>query len=182
MCLVSSLRLAGKASNWLRPVKPVLSRNEELPLSRISEKNVRFRTRQEICRDVSLVLNDPRLHVGTKYAVVDQVLWVWSEFDGKHTGCKYWSKKARASGSKRGGLVHEHLVPRGIVREKIFALRNPTPTAVRRTLQTWCVGVVVTRDEDDRLNELGLRQSRPDTWDKRNKWARYEEAGIAIAD
>jgi hypothetical protein len=150
-------------------------------LGRISEKNERYRTKAEICRDVSLVLSDERLHRGTKYAVVDQVLWVWSEFDGKHTGCKYWSKAARASGSKREGLIHEHLVPRDIVRKKVFGLRNPTPAAVRRTLTTWCVGVVVTKAEDDRLNELGLRQAMPESWDKRDKWARYKAAKIEIA-
>ena len=150
-------------------------------MARISERNTRYRTRVEICRDVSLVLQDQRLHVGTKYAVVDQVLWVWSEFDGKHVGCKYWSVAAKATGSRRDGLIHEHLVPRAVVREKIFGLRNPTQQAVRRTLQTWCVGVVVTKTEDERLNKAGLRSSMPKDWDKRDKWARYKAVGIAIA-
>jgi hypothetical protein len=150
-------------------------------VARISPKNVRYRSKEEICRDVAFVLNCPELHVGTKHAVVDQVLWVWSEFDGKHSGCKYWSKKAVASRSRREGLIHEHLVPRKIVREKLFALRTKTPQSIRRTLTTWCVGVVVTEAEDARLKDLGLNSSMPKNWNKRDRWARYTEARIAIA-
>ena len=150
-------------------------------MARISERNARYRTRDEICRDVSLILQDERLHVGTKYAVVDQVLWVWSEFDGKHVGCRYWSVAAKATESRREGLIHEHLVPREVVRQKIFGLRNPTQEAVRRTLKTWCVGVVVTKTEDEKLNNLGLRSSMPLDWNRRDKWARYKAAEIAIA-
>jgi hypothetical protein len=39
----------------------------------------------------------------------------------------------------------------------------------------------VTKAEDDRLNELGLRQAMPESWDKRDKWARYKAAKIEIA-
>jgi hypothetical protein len=150
-------------------------------VARISPINVRFRSKSEICHDVSFVLNCTELHIGTKHAVVDQVLWVWTEFDGKHVGCKYWSKEAVATRSKRNGLIHEHLVPRKIVRDKLFGLRKPTTEAVRRTLTNWCVGVVVTAEEDQRLNAPGLNSSMPKTWDKRDRWARYKAASIAIA-
>lgn len=94
-------------------------------MGRISEKSPLYRTKQEILEDIAFVLACGNLRFGTKFAVVDQIIWVWSEFDGKHKGCRYWSEKAIATGSKREGLVHEHVVPRKIIRAKLFALRSP---------------------------------------------------------
>lgn len=150
-------------------------------MARISEKNIRFRTKEEICRDVAFVLRTSKLHKGTKYAVVDQALWVWTEFDGKYKGCKYWSEKAVAAGSGRRRLIHEHLVPRKLVRDKLFRLRKPTQAAVHRILRKWCVGVVVTQAEDRRLKQRRLNSKMPQKWNRRDRWARYKAAGIDIA-
>jgi len=149
-------------------------------MARISPKNKRFRTKDEICRDVSHILRSSDLHDGTKLAVIDQIFWVWSEFDGKHAGCKYWSKAATESGLKNKGLVHEHLIPRKIVREMILNLEDLSPEAVNDILDRFCVGVVVTKAEDTRLNELKLNSQMPPDWDHKNLWARYHAAGIEV--
>ena len=149
-------------------------------MARISPKNIRYRTKEIICRDVSFILRCNELHPGTKLAVVDQVFWVWSEFDGKHAGCRYWSKEAIDSGLKNKGLVHEHLVPRKIVREMLLNLTDPTPEAIQSIFERYCIGVVVTQKEDARLNELGLRSKMPSDWDNKNIFARYESAGIDV--
>ena len=151
-------------------------------MARISPKNIRYRTKGEIARDVSYILSCDELHMGTKLAVVDQVFWVWSEFDGKYKGCRYWSAKARNSKPEKGGLIHEHMVPRKIVREKLLELTKPTPQLVEELLNKWCVGVVVTKKEDNKLNELRLGSRMPDGWDGENPKARYLAAGIDIAD
>lgn len=149
-------------------------------MARISTKNIRFRPKDVICRDVSHVLRSKDLHIGTKLAVIDQIFWVWSEFDGKHAGCRYWSKSATESGLKNKGLVHEHLIPRKIVREMLLNLDDPSPEAVNDILGRFCVGVVVTKAEDTRLNQLGLNAEMPPNWDRKNLWARYEAAGIEV--
>lgn len=149
-------------------------------MARISTKNIRFRPKDVICRDVSHVLRSSDLHIGTKLAVIDQIFWVWSEFDGKYAGCKYWSKAATESGLKNKGLVHEHLIPRKIVREMLLKLDNPSPEAVYDILDRYCVGVVVTKAEDTRLNQLGFNSEMPINWDHQNLWARYEAAGIEV--
>ena len=149
-------------------------------MGRISERNPRYRTKQEIVEDLALVLACNSLRFGTKYAVVDQVIWVWSEFDGKHKGCSYWSEQALATGSKRAGLVHEHVVPRSIIRKELFALRNPSITTLKRLLDRLCIGVVVTKEEDDHLRSLKLHASMPDDWDGQDVWARYRKANIHV--
>jgi hypothetical protein len=148
-------------------------------MSRIPEKNRRFRSQAEICEDVASVLRS-RLHYGTKFAVLSEVVWVWSEFSGKLKGCRYWSKAACRTKSESKFLVHEHLVPKGVIIEKLFALPSPSPKAVRRVLERYCIGVVVTRAEDKELTHLGLRSKMPGDWDKKNPWARYVAARIEV--
>ena len=149
-------------------------------MARISNKNERFRTKDEICRDVAFVISCDSLHRGTKLAVVDQVLWVWTEFEGKYEGCEFWSEAALELGFKSAGLVHEHLIPRKIVRKMLFDLSAPTITEVRKILDAYCIGVVVTKEEDLRLNSIGLRSKMPEDWDGANLWARYREADIRV--
>ena len=151
-------------------------------MGRISEKSPLYRTKPEILEDIAFVLACDNLRFGTKFAVVDQIIWVWSEFDGKHKGCRYWSEKAIATGSKREGLVHEHVVPRKIIRAKLFALRKPNIASVKRILNSLCIGVVVTKEEDDRLRQLKLHASMPDDWDHKDIWARYRKAGISVKE
>jgi len=150
-------------------------------MARVSPKNPRYRSKEEICRDVAFVISCETLHIGTRLAVVDQVFWVWTEFDGKYDGCKYWSKKAKAlpKGEAKGNLVHEHLVPRKVVRQKL--LRCKSANDVRTVLETWCIGVVVTREEDQLLNSLRLGSAMPHDWDGIDPWARYTKAGIRLA-
>src|ERR1035437_8238166 len=145
-------------------------------MARISSKKIRFRSKEVICQDVSHILRCSELHIGTKLAVVDQIFWVWSEFDGKHAGCKYWSKAAIESGLKNKGLVHEHLIPRKVVREMLLNLDHPFPEAVNDILERLCIGVVVTKAEDKRLKDLGLNSKMPAYWDQQDLWARYHSA------
>jgi hypothetical protein len=77
-------------------------------------------------------------------------------------------------------LIHEHVVPRKIIREKLFALRKPSVTSVKRVLEKYCIGVVVTKEEDDRLRDLRLHASMPEDWDKKDVWARYKKADIRV--
>jgi hypothetical protein len=149
-----------------------------LKMARISSKNPRFRTKEEICHDLSYILLDSHLHTGTKLAVVDQIFWVWTEFEGKYKGCNFWSKEAISSNLKDKGLVHEHLVPRKIVREQLLALPDKNPDAIRSFLDNILIGVVVTKGEDDELNKLGLRSIMPSDWDDKDVWARHKAAGI----
>jgi hypothetical protein len=148
-------------------------------MPRIPTKNPRYRTKSELCRDVAVVLNSS-LHYGTKHAVLSEATWVWTEFEGKYHGCEYWSEAAWKLQDQQKMLVHEHAVPKSIVIQRLLELSNPTADLVNQLLVSYCKGAVLTREEDARLNGLGLRSRMPDDWDEQDVWARYAIAGILL--
>jgi hypothetical protein len=152
-------------------------------MAKISKKSRRFRTKDDIVQDLVKVLNMD-LTYGTKYAVVSEVFWVWSEFDGKHNGCRLWSVAARKSGRDVKNLIHEHVVPRKTMLGKFDLSQFPEKTVsemdVRSLLDRFCIGCVITREEDARLKSRGLNSTMPEGWDQVNVWARYDLAGIVV--
>jgi len=148
-------------------------------MARISPSNARYRDKPTICRDVAVILRAD-LSYGTKYSVVSEVTWVWSEFNGKLEGCRYWSEAALAASG--APLIHEHVVPKSVIISRLFALSEPTPDAVKDVLEQLCIGVVVTKHENLPRNALGLRSVMPADWCGANPWARYEAAGITVVD
>ena len=147
-------------------------------MARISKKNPRYRTKKEICEDLSVILQSP-ITVGTKIAVVNEVLWVWSEFNGKYQGCQWWSKESlRTFKNQTTGFIHEHVVPKKLMRESLMSLKNLSPESIHHYLETHCIGVVVTKEEDIKLNKAGLNSKMPVDWDGKDVWARYQAVGI----
>jgi hypothetical protein len=156
-------------------------------VARISPNSPRYRTKQQLAEDVASVLNS-KLQYGTKFAVLKEVTWVWTESSGKFIGCPYWSAAAvrqfkRDHSRKR--LVHEHVVPKKVVIDMLFGAANPTADSVRAILDKFLIGVVVTKKEDLRLNvEFG--KSMPDEFDDersnafRDPWLRYRRCGIQV--
>lgn len=148
-------------------------------MARISEKNNRYRSKETICKDLAYVLSS-EVSYGTKYAVVHEITWIWSEFNGKHQGCKYWSEKAINSGLTNKELIHEHIVPRKVMISALMNMENPTPDKIFNYLKKYCIGVVVTKEEDIRLNKAGLRSKMPNSWNEDDPWERYNLVGIKV--
>ena len=144
-----------------------------------AKKNRRFRTKNELCSDLAFVLNSS-LHYGTKFAVLNDATWVWTEFEGKYVGCEYWSEAAWEIRSQQKMLVHEHVIPRNIVIQRLLDLSIATASSVNELLASLCRGAVITKHEDARLDSLGLRSKMPAGWDETDVWARYKLAGIAL--
>lgn len=149
-------------------------------MPKISDGSKRFRTKDQIATDVAAVLN-AELTWGTQHAVLADAVWVWSEYDGKLTGCRHWSPAAWKSRDERTKLMHEHVVPKRIIIERLAELRgHATAATVKRVLSHWCVGVVLLRTEDALLSKAGLRAKMPDGWPKQSIWARYEHVGVTV--
>jgi hypothetical protein len=148
-------------------------------MPKIANKNRRFRTRSELCSDIAFVLNSS-LHYGTKYAVLSEATWVWTEFEGKYEGCKHWSKAAWEIRGQQNMLVHEHIIPKSIVIQRLLELPTATTSSVNQLLESYCKGAVITRNEDARLNSHGLRSKMPTDWDEKDVWDRYKNAGIVL--
>lgn len=148
-------------------------------MPRISNDNPRHRTKDEICEDIAFVLNS-RLRYGTQFAVLSEAMWVWTEFDGKYKGCEHWSVEVWKIQDQQKMLVHEHMVPKSLVIKRLKELENPTKESVKELLDFYCKAAVVTRDEDRRLNEEGLRSNMPIGWDEKDVLARYALVGIVL--
>lgn len=149
-------------------------------MGRISQKSPLYRKKAVICQDMAIILSDPRLTYCAKFAVIDQAIWIWSEFDGKYKGCRLWSEKALRGWKYDRPLIHEHPVPRKDIRTRLFALRSPTKRSVRTVLNKFCIGVVITKKEDVALIKAGLNASMPADWDGKDIYARYKVVGIKV--
>ena len=118
--------------------------------------------------------------IGSKYALLDNVCWIWSEFEGKIDGCRWWSEAALARRADVKQLRHEHSVPRRVIIRHLLQLSKPTSEIVEDILSNWCVGAVVTAEEDRRLAQAGLCMMMPADWDQRDPFARYRAVGIVL--
>lgn len=155
-------------------------------MARPARKHPRFRTKEEIVHDVSYILHAP-VTAGTKIAVLTDVCWVWTEFDGKYRGCPHWSKKARVQfeANPKSKLKHEHAVPKRVVMDLLFKLSDPTPATVMDLLSKLLIGVVVTPEEDRLLNRE-YSSKMPDEFydsahrDHHDPWLRYKKCGIEV--
>ena len=159
---------------------PKLQHLSRYPVGRISRRSPLYRDKALICRDLAIVLSDKRLTYCAKLAVIDQAIWIWSEFDGKYEGCKHWSVKALRGWKIDRPLIHEHPVPRKEIRERLFKLQRPSASSVRNVLDPLCFGVVVTKKEDLALIKAGLNAKMPHDWDGKDVYARYKVVGIEV--
>ena len=149
-------------------------------MAQISKLSRRYRTKEEICQDIAFVLDAP-LHYGTKFAVIADAAWVWTEFHGKYVGCQYWTGLALAvyqRDGKKAKLKHEHVVPRRVVTKMLFALDKPTPEAVREICERFLIGMVVTPEEDKVLSVYFSKDMPPEFYDPSSPdyldpWLRY---------
>lgn len=156
-------------------------------MAQISKQNKRYREKDTMISDLVGVLNSD-LSYGTKYAVLFEILWIWTEFDGKYMGCRYWSNEAlkQLDSATNVKLIHDHAVPRKIIIDKIFGINSPTETDVRQIFDKYLNGVIITKDEDKQLNANGYRQKMPSEFQDRNQsdydnsWLRYKKVGIKV--
>jgi len=117
--------------------------------------------------------------------LLSELLWKFSEANGKYGGCRYWSVSAIESRKKHGAIVtsypkvggdalrHEHLFPRAQLIERLFSLTDPTTESIRAELTRLNIGVVVTEREHRLLSDEGALN---------DPWKRYRIAGVEWVD
>lgn len=80
----------------------------------------------------------------------------------------------------------DHTVPTSVIIDKILRLydsKSLTFEAFSSIVEDAGFITIITKEEDDALNGLGLRQKMPDDWElngANNAFARYDKAGIRI--
>ncbi|MCX7166554.1 MAG: hypothetical protein NTV11_09790 [Rhodocyclales bacterium] len=148
----------------------------------------------KLTEDVSNVLNDPQLHSRIKQQVLDGALWWMADYSGKGLKCQFRSKKADGickpllPGSKVTGLglVHEHIIPKNLIRGQLSKLTIPVDKEEVKRLLKLSAYCLVHKDDDAQLNKEKLRKKMPRVqWQisdaiPEDIWARYKTSGVEI--
>lgn len=143
----------------------------------------------EAIRKLVMLMDDFTSETGlaalADYPLREAIYFWWRRREFKRTGALYASKypttvpwspmaAAKAKASKRcGGLIIEHVIPNNVTRQ---LLRDAVddPVAFREVLDSELF-YVVTKEEDDQINDAGYMSSIPDSGDPLD---RYRLAGL----
>lgn len=98
----------------------------------------------------------------------------------KDKTAQYRSKNAKGKRWRRDGLVYDHAIPFRYMLEEMLALAEVTPNSVRAVLEKFDVMVLITKEENARLNASGLKQEMPAKWDGADSLARYKAVCIEL--
>ena len=90
-------------------------------------------------------------------------------------------RSVEASERELKGLRLEHVVPQMWFLNKFIDMDRIDKEEIRELLENYFNVLLVTKDEDAKLTEAGLRSKMPDDWDGENPWARHDAVGIKRA-
>lgn len=89
-----------------------------------------------------------------------------------------WQKNELAGKNSKSGIIIEHAVPRLEIYSVLNRAKRLTKKTISDILDQMLVRVAVTKEEDVKLNKLGLRQRMPENWADNDVLARHREAKI----
>lgn len=151
---------------------------------RASKNN--FPNVNELSNDVCTIING-KFHYQVKKQVIDGALWWMADYAGKGVNCSFKSKLAieKITRGDMNGFVHEHIIPKKLIREKLMALSgHATIEQVEKLLclSTYCL---VTKEEDIRLTKKHKQVMPNNCWMNDNAspaeiWGRYSAERIEV--
>jgi hypothetical protein len=150
------------------------------------KNNPYYRTKEQLAEDVYNILLSENLSIGAKHAVIHEVTWLWTEFNGKYTGCPYWSKKSskylhETEQKKSKILRHDHIVPRNMIIKRLLYGHKMDSQELSNFLKKHLIGCVLLKEEDTYLNNIGYQRVMPQGWEFGEfAWERYKEASIEV--
>ena len=122
-------------------------------------------------------------HYAVKSAVIDDILWHWTQLHGK-AGKRYWSEQALLNDGEY--IIEEQVIPRKYIHQ-LLVEQTPnyiTKEDIAQLLQAHLYCCVITEAEDHQLRKMNLSERMPDSFtdpthtDYQNPWIRYKLAGI----
>jgi hypothetical protein len=117
-------------------------------------------------------------------ALREPVHFLWERRVAKNKmGCaQFRSRAADGLAFGTGQLVYDHAIPFKFLLKELLELREVSTDSVREVLGRHCIVVLITKQENQRLNSLNLGSNMPTGWDHANPLARYAAAGIEIVE
>ncbi len=95
-------------------------------------------------------------------------------------GMDFISKDAREvlDGKIKKRLIKEHAVPVKVIQEMLKKLRSPSTVELQKFLESYYRVGVLTKEEDQRINNMGFKSCMPNDWSGKELFARYFAANI----
>jgi len=90
------------------------------------------------------------------------------------------SRKAKGVRFGKDKLVYDHAIPLNYLQDELLNLSSVTARRVKRLLNKFCIVVLITKKEDQKLNNANYQERMPDNWNGTSFRARYKAVGIKI--
>ena len=117
-------------------------------------------------------------------ALREPIFFLWECRDEKNKDRVAKFRSPNTIGVRRGDgtLRYDHAVPFKYLQSELLRLSDVTVTAVREVLERHGGTVLITNEEDERLNKAGLRNTMPTGWDGIDPLARYKAVSIELVE
>jgi hypothetical protein len=109
-------------------------------------------------------------------------LWERRAGKGKAGSAKFRSRNAIGIRIGGGLLRYDHAIPFKLLVKELLNLTDVSDIQVISVLERFGTIVLITKDEEDRINAKGLGHRMPDGWDGIDPLARYKAVGIELVE
>jgi hypothetical protein len=110
-------------------------------------------------------------------------LWSCRRGSSKEKIARYRSRDSVGLKFGGGRLVFDHAIPFNYLESELLGASELTSEAVREKLRQYSeVFVLITKEENDRINASGLGSKMPDQWDQSDPLARCRAVGIELVE
>jgi hypothetical protein len=116
-------------------------------------------------------------------ALREPIYFLWTCRSGRNKAARaqFRSKAAIGLIYGKGKLIFDHAVPFKYLQAELLKLSEISTDSVRLVLDSFpSAGVLITKEENQRLNEAGLQSAMPPNWNGADPFARYKAVGIEI--
>jgi hypothetical protein len=116
-------------------------------------------------------------------ALREPVYFLWEARKGNRVRCAKFRSRA-ATGLKFGtrALCYDHAIPFRLLQNELLLLNPVTRNSVARVLNRFDTAVLITPEENERLNKAGYKDKMPDGWDGSDPLARYRAVGLELVE
>lgn len=116
-------------------------------------------------------------------ALREPIHFLWEIKDGpKNKVAKYKSENAVGLEYGNNELVYDHSIPFNYLKDALLSEEDLQVEKLKSYLEKYTAACLITKEEDKRLNKIGLNRKMPTDWDQSDALARYKAAGIKLVE
>jgi hypothetical protein len=116
-------------------------------------------------------------------ALREPIHFLWERRLGtKSQSAQFRSVKSQGINFGTDEIRYDHAIPFSFIQQKLLTAEHLTISDLKEILQRFIVVCIITKEEDQLLNSMGLTRKMPENWDGKNPLARYEAAKIELVN